>query len=117
MAEYRFALARIRGQRPEDEEVISESFQKQFLRDSTPDPDPLHNPSPDEIRTVLDRVHQRVLLELPLLADEMLDRPPRMPHPLFDTKLGSLLWCAQHEMLHAGQIGLLRRLLGHSALW
>jgi DinB superfamily len=117
MAEYRMALERIRGKRPEDESIIPEAFLKRFFRETTPDPDAVQNPSPDEIRAVLERVHQRVLLELPLLSDEMLDRPPRLPHPLFDTKLGSLQWCAQHEMLHAGQIGLLRRLLGHSPLW
>jgi hypothetical protein len=30
--------------------------------------------------------------------------------------LECLLWCPQHEMLHAGQIGL-RRLFGRSPLW
>ena len=33
------------------------------------------------------------------------------------TKLDSLFWCAHHEMLHAGQIGLVRRLLGQAPLW
>ncbi len=33
------------------------------------------------------------------------------------TKLRALLWCAHHEMLHAGQIGLLRRHLGYSPMW
>jgi uncharacterized damage-inducible protein DinB len=28
------------------------------------------------------------------------------------TKLGCLLFCSHHEMIHAGQLGLLRRLLG-----
>ena len=30
---------------------------------------------------------------------------------------GALIWLAQHEFSHAGQIGLLRRLLGNDALW
>ena len=34
------------------------------------------------------------------------------PHQFATTKLRALLWCAQHEMLHAGQIGMLRRYLG-----
>jgi hypothetical protein len=38
------------------------------------------------------------------------------PHPLVRTKLWALLWCAQHEAVHAGQIGLLRRQLGHAPL-
>jgi uncharacterized damage-inducible protein DinB len=36
---------------------------------------------------------------------------------LAQTKRASLLWCAQHELVHAGQIGLLRRLLGYPPLW
>jgi hypothetical protein len=39
------------------------------------------------------------------------------PHPFAKTKLLALLWCANHEMLHAGQIGLLRRLLGCPPMW
>jgi hypothetical protein len=35
-----------------------------------------------------------------------------MPFAGFPTKFGSLLFCSHHEMLHAGQIGLLRRLTG-----
>ena len=33
-----------------------------------------------------------------------------------ETKLGALFFCSVHEMMHAGQIGLLRRLLGKSPL-
>ena len=91
--------------------------QPSFLRETVPSPEPADYPSPAELRTLLDNVHEQVLLELADLADEVLDEPPGMPHPLFSTKLGSLLWCSQHEMLHAGQIGLLRRLLGHKPLW
>jgi hypothetical protein len=116
MAEYRLALVRIRGQRPEDAELISEDFVKRF-GPSPPDPDPARNPSPAEIRAVLDRVHRQALHELQGLSEEELDQPTAKPHPKFTTKLGSLFWCGQHEMLHAGQIGLLRRLLGHAPLW
>jgi signal peptidase I len=37
--------------------------------------------------------------------------PVDEPYAAFATKLGALLFCPAHEMLHAGQIGLLRRLL------
>jgi hypothetical protein len=117
MAEYRLALERVRGRRSEDDELISEPFLFQFARSSVPDPDPAKYPSPAEIRCVFGRVHAQALAELPHLKEEELDRPVLKPHPLFDTKLGALLWCAQHEMLHAGQIGLLRRLLGQPPLW
>jgi hypothetical protein len=35
-----------------------------------------------------------------------------VPYAAFATKFGGLLFCSHHEMLHAGQIGLLRRLIG-----
>jgi hypothetical protein len=35
-----------------------------------------------------------------------------MPYAGYPTKLGALLFCPLHEMIHAGQIGLLRRLMG-----
>jgi uncharacterized damage-inducible protein DinB len=66
---------------------------------------------------VFDRVHRQVLRELPGLPEADLDSPPFRPHPLARTKRECLFWCAQHEMVHAGQIGLLRRLLGHPPLW
>ena len=113
MAEYRLGLVRIRSPKPEDEQLVSADFLKQFGADSVPEPDPAKNPSPAELRDTLDRVHRQALEELPTLSDADLDQPPLIPHPLFTTKLGALLWLSQHEMLHAGQIGL----LGHRPLW
>jgi hypothetical protein len=117
MAEYRLALERIRGPRPQDADLISEDFLRIFGRESVPHPDPQKFPSQTEIRTVFDRVHEQMLRELPGLEDSELDQPPLKPHSLAKTKLWSLLWCAHHEMVHAGQIGLLRRQLGHPPLW
>jgi hypothetical protein len=117
MAEYRLALERTRGRRPEDDALIDEAFLKRFGRDSAPSPDARQYPSATEIRSVLDRVHEQTLRELPGLSEAALAEPPAKPHKLANTKLASLLWCGQHEMLHAGQIGLLRRLLGRAPLW
>jgi uncharacterized damage-inducible protein DinB len=66
---------------------------------------------------VFDRVHEQVLRELRGLEEGELDQPPLKPHSLAKTKQWSLLWCAHHEMVHAGQIGLLRRQLGYPPLW
>ena len=66
---------------------------------------------------MFDRVHGQALRELPGLDEGDLDRPVLRPHPLVQTKLWALLWCAQHEAVHAGQIGLLRRQLGYPPLW
>lgn len=117
MAEYRLVLERIRGERPEDAALISSAFLKQFGRDSVPDPDPARSPSPAEIRTVYDRVHEQALRELPDFQESDWNSPPIKPHSLFTRKIDSLFWCAHHEMLHAGQIGLLRRLIGAKPIW
>jgi hypothetical protein len=116
-AQYRMALERIRGPRPQDADFLSEEFLRLFGRDSVPDPDPAKYPGQAEIRGVFDRVHGQVLRELRGLDEGELDRPVLRPHPLVQTKLWALLWCAQHEAVHAGQIGLLRRQFGHAPLW
>jgi hypothetical protein len=116
-AEYRMALWRVRGQQPQDDLLITQDFVRLFGAKSVPDADSARYPAPAEIRAVLDRVHEQVLRELPGLDDAELDQPVPHPHPFANTKLLALLWCAHHEMLHAGQIGLLRRQLGHSPLW
>jgi hypothetical protein len=118
VAEYRLCLERIRGHLSEDDDLMPAEFVASFRRESDPVPDPGMYPTPARILVIMDRVHQQAIHEVKTLSEEDLDARPLPPaHPLFDTKLGALLWCAQHEMIHAGQIGLLRRLLGHSPLW
>src|SRR5262249_36757493 len=116
-AEYRLGLWRIRGPQPQDVELISEAHRSLFGAESMPDADAGKYPSQAEIQTVFDRVHEHVLRELENLDEGELDQPVPHPHPFAKTKLLALLWCAHHEMLHAGQIGLLRRQLGHAPLW
>jgi len=116
MADYRLGLDRIRGPRPEDESLISTSFLQLFGRDSVP-AEAAKYPSLADIRNVFDRVHAQMLTELGSLSESDLDAPTLKPHSLFTTKGGSLQWCAQHEAIHAGQIGLLRRLLGYAPMW
>jgi hypothetical protein len=117
IAEYFLACVRIRGERPEDEGLIPAAFRKPFERQSVPDFDAAKYPRPAEIREVLDRVHAHTLQELRVLEESELDRPILKPHALVKTKCWALLWCAQHEAVHAGQIGLLRRLLGYAPIW
>lgn len=116
VAEYRLALDRIRGTKSDDDDLIPSAFLKAFGKGSIATGDPGDYPGPDEIRTVLDNVHVATLKELKKLPLTELDRPPITPHPLAKTKLDLLFFCGQHEMLHAGQIGLLRRLLGYKPL-
>ncbi len=116
MAEYGLCMFRIRGRRETDLQLMSGRFRKQFSRGSTPPSDPARCPSPEEIRQVFDRVHQQALEELAAVREQDLAERIEEPHVVFDTKLGALFFCAHHEMLHAGQIGLLRRWLGKPPL-
>ena len=116
MAQYGLCLFRMRGRQPEDMELMSSVFRKKFSKGTTPDPDPASNPSPDEIREVLHGVHRRAIEALPTYSDAVLSEPVDMPYAVSPTKLGSLYFCAMHEMMHAGQLGLLRRLMGKSTM-
>lgn len=115
-AEYRLTLWRIRGTQPQDSDLISEAHRGLFGYESVPNPDPTKYPSPADLRAVFDRVHEQVLRELRGMDEEEMDQPVLYPHPFAPTKLRALLWCAHHEMLHAGQVGLLRRQLGYPPL-
>ena len=116
MAEYGLTLFRQRGRADVDTQLMSSKFRKLFSKGSTPQSDRSLYPAPDEILAVLDRVHQQAGEELPSFSDEHLNEPVDMPYTAFPTKLGSVLFCSHHEMLHAGQIGLLRRMLGKDPL-
>jgi len=117
MAQYRLGLERLRGRQPGDEVLISELFLLQFGRDSVPETDPAQHPDLGEIRHSFEAVHRQVLHEAPTLPEAEFAQPVLKPHAFVQTKLQSLLWCGQHELVHAGQIGLLRRQLGQKPLW
>ena len=112
MAQYGLCLFRMRGRHPADGQLMSSTFRKKFSKGSTPDPDPATHPSPTEIRDVLDRVHRQTMEELPGYSDAVLNEPIEEPYAMFPVRLGGLFFCAMHEMMHAGQLGLLRRLMG-----
>ena len=106
----------MRGKEPEDEQIIPASFFRRFQKGTVPDPNADQYPAPDEIRQVLQRVHQQSLAELAGYTDQQLNVKLPEPHAVFDTKLGSVYFCSAHELIHAGQIGLVRRLLGKTPL-
>jgi hypothetical protein len=114
MAQYGLCLFRMRGRAEIDLQLMSSSFRKKFSKGTTPDPNPAANPAPDEILAVFDRVFEQSMTELSSVTDSQLDEPVDMPFAGYPTKFGGLLFCSHHEMLHAGQIGLLRRLIGKS---
>jgi hypothetical protein len=117
LTEYRICLVRLRPRLPEDEALFPvDAFMKLFGAGSTPGPAADYPPAA-EIRAGLDRVHARVLAELPAYPDADLDREPLIPHPLYATRIASLRYAPLHEMLHCGQIAMIRRMLGHKPVW
>ncbi len=111
-AQYGLVLFRQRGRQTDDGALMSGSFRKTFAKGTHPSDRREDYPSVDEIRETLDRVYLRSIRELAEMADTDLDDPIDPPHAAYATKYGALLFAADHEMLHAGQIGLLRRLMG-----
>lgn len=116
VAQYYLGLVRIRGERPEDAQLITPDQLRMWGKGSTPDPDPTNNPSPEATLTIFHRVYQQMLSEIRDLSDAQLDETILKPHRLFTKKYDSLLWVAHHEFIHVGQIALLRRLLGQAPL-
>ncbi len=112
MAEYGLTLLRIRGKEPSDAEFITNAFMRCFKKGSTPQSDPSAYPDAPEIRQVFDAVHDRALQEMESYTLEDLAESLPAPTAMYETKLGSLFFCPMHEMMHAGQIGSIRRMLG-----
>ena len=70
----------------------------------------------EEIHDVFERVYRQSMEELATYPLEQLNDPVEDPYAAYPTKLGCLIFCAHHEMLHAGQVGMLRRLLGNDPI-
>ncbi|MEM9412165.1 MAG: DinB family protein [Planctomycetota bacterium] len=112
MAQYGLTLFRQRGRAEIDTSLMSGKFRKKFMKGTTPSNDRENHPQRNEILDVLHRVNEQMLLEIDSFDGDVLDEPMEMPFAGFPTKYGSLLFAAHHEMLHAGQIGAIRRLMG-----
>jgi hypothetical protein len=117
IAQYRLCLVRVRGEQPSDAQLVGPELLALFGKGSTPDPDSTKYPSIDAILALLERVYATALETCAALPESDLDTPSLPHHWQFDTKLGAIQWCARHEMTHAGQIGLLRRMLGSTPWW
>ncbi|MEM8678504.1 MAG: DinB family protein [Planctomycetota bacterium] len=116
MAQYGLTLLRIRGREPEDNEFISKDFLRLFKKQSTPVPNAEAYPPAAEIREVLANVHHHSIAALGTYDEADLEESLPEPYAVFANKLGSILFCPAHELMHAGQIGLIRRLLGKSPI-
>ncbi len=116
VAEYSLCLRRVRGRTAADESLVSDAFIDAFKLGSKPVAEPDKNPPLDEIRRVFEAVHQQSIDELSGRSEAELDGPLAEPHPRFKTKLGAVEFSPLHEMVHAGQIAMLRRLMGKPPL-
>ena len=116
VAEYNLCLRRVRGRTAADESLVSDAFIEAFKQGSKPVAELDKNPPLDEIRRVFEAVHEQSIGELSGRSEAELDGPLAEPHPRFKTKLGAVEFSPLHEMVHAGQIAMLRRLMGKPPL-
>lgn len=117
-AEARLVVERVGGRTEIGGGVLPAEYVRLYGRDSVPDPDPAAHPSPAELRRVLDRVHEAALQTLRDTAETDLETlVVGTPHRFCRTKADFARWASHHEFLHAGQIGLIRRLLGKGPVW
>jgi hypothetical protein len=113
---YGLTLFRQRGRAEIDSELMSGKFRKRFMKGTEPTPNRDDYPDPQEILAVLDRVEEQMRIELPSFDGDPLDEVSDPPHAVFGNRYGALLFAGEHTMLHAGQIGMLRRLMGKPPL-
>jgi hypothetical protein len=112
MAQYGLTLFRQRGRAEIDAELFPSHVRKQFMKGTIPNADRTQYPSPEEIRKTMERIHDQMLSEIDGFDGDGLDQPTDPPFAGFANRYGALLFAGDHEMLHAGQIGFLRRLMG-----
>lgn len=110
VSQYGLMLFRQRGRLPGDLEIMPGWLRKQFGRGTEPAESAHGMPSASELLERLSAIHERALSEVQELTAETLREPTDMPYAAYPIKLGALLFCPLHEALHAGQVGLLRRL-------
>ncbi len=116
VSQYGLMLFRQRGRSPGDLELMPGWLRKQFGRGSTPAASAEGMPTVAELLEKLVQIHQQALDEVSNLPAESLREPIDMPYAAYPNKLGALLFAPLHEALHAGQIGVLRRLHGLAPL-
>ena len=77
-------------------------------------------PAVDVVLREMDRVHAATVTTVRKMPAALLREPAfgkdGAPHPHYKDKFGAVSHCDRHEAFHAGQIALIRRLLGKSFL-
>ena len=113
VAQYGLMLFRQRGRVESDLELMPGWLRKNFGRGSQPAVDQeAKRPSAESLLQHMRAIHAQACAEVAALPHSTLIEPIDMPYAAYPIKLGALLFCPLHESIHAGQIGLLRRLHG-----
>lgn len=78
-------------------------------------------PPVETVLSTMSEVHQRTLSAVRGMSDALLAEPAfagdgKSTHPHYNDKRGAVSHCNRHEAFHAGQLALIRRLLGKSFL-
>jgi hypothetical protein len=116
-SQYGLMLFRQRGREASDLDLIPGWFRKQYGRGTSGNPEQLSNPLPaSELLTILGRVHETAVQTVRSLPIEQFGEATDMPYAVYPRKIGALMFCPIHESLHAGQIGIIRRMLGKDPL-
>jgi hypothetical protein len=105
-------LFRQRGRAEGDLELMPGWLRKRFGRGSFPPIEPADIPPKAVLLAILDRIHIASMNAVKTFTAEQLSEPTEMPFAAFPIKLGALMFCPLHESIHAGQIGMLRRMHG-----
>lgn len=97
--------------------LVSEAFSSHFpIGADVKSADDHSFPSPAVVCDEMDRVHGAVLEQIRALSDSQLSAPALgaggAVHPHYATVEGAIVHAARHESFHAGQIAMLRRLMG-----
>jgi hypothetical protein len=114
VAQYGLMLFRQRGRVEADLELMPGWLRKNFGRGSQPSTDAAQAKasSPEILLEHMRAIHEQSCKEVAELSVDVLVEPTEMPYAAYPIKLGALMFCPLHESIHAGQIGLLRRLHG-----
>lgn len=101
--------------------VLDESFTKHFPTGGAVKSAKEYNyPSVQTVLATMDEVHEKTLAAVRGMSDAVLAEAAfggdGKPHPHYKDKAGAVAHCNRHEAFHAGQIALIRRLLGRTFL-
>lgn len=113
VSQYGLMLFRQRGRAEGDLELMPGWLRKQFGRGTTPPKSAETAPRPEDLLSILNRIHDQSMQEASNLTAATLAEPADMPYAVYAMKLGALLFAPIHESIHIGQIGMIRRMLGN----